>query len=167
MIAFEKLWVDVVILLLRLSSRTHLSGTKWIQAESPWFPHLAAERFPNTLLKNWVVLLSLASMQQRALTQLLRHWFWLSPMGFSVNQESRTFPTDPVLIFSAKENSRSFPTIDDNIELDSFTDAAIVENSRDTSRIFFAWENQNWICRECSRLLVNWENHRRKPEPVT
>ena len=40
----------------------------------------------NTLLKNWVVLLSLATLQQRALTQLLRHWFGLSPMGFSVNQ---------------------------------------------------------------------------------
>merc|ERR1711954_242249 len=66
-------------------------------------------------------------MQQRALTQLLRHWFWLSPMGFSVNQESRTFPTGPVLIFSGKENSTSFPTVDDDIELDSFTDVAIVE----------------------------------------
>ena len=50
-------------------------------------------------------------------------------MGFSVNQESRTFLTDPVLIFSGKENSRSFPTIDDDIELDSFTDAAIVETT--------------------------------------
>ena len=50
-------------------------------------------------------------------------------MGFSVNQESRTFPTDPVLIFSGKENSRSFPTIDDNIELDSFTDVAIDETT--------------------------------------
>ena len=40
----------------------------------------------NTLLKNWVVLLSLATLQQRALTQLLRHWFGLSPMVFSVNQ---------------------------------------------------------------------------------
>merc|ERR1712081_85853 len=68
-------------------------------------------------------------MQQRALTQLLCHWFWLSPMGFSVAQESRTFPTDPVLIFSGKENSRSFPNIDDDIELDSFTDAAIVETT--------------------------------------
>ena len=50
-------------------------------------------------------------------------------MGFSVNQESRTFPTDPVLIFSGKENSKSFPNIDDDIELDSFTDAAIVETT--------------------------------------
>ena len=68
-------------------------------------------------------------MQQRALTQLLRHWFGLSPMVFSVNQQSRTFPTDPVLIFSGKENSRSFPTVDDDIELDSFTDVAIVETT--------------------------------------
>merc|ERR1711954_121588 len=68
-------------------------------------------------------------MQQRALTQLLHHWFWLSPMGFSVNQESRTFLTDPVLIFSGKENSRSFPNVDNNIELDSFTDVAIVETT--------------------------------------
>ena len=68
-------------------------------------------------------------MQKRALTQLLSHWFWLSPMGFSVNQESRTFPIYPALIFSAKENSRSFPNIDDDIELDSFTDAAIVETT--------------------------------------
>ena len=50
-------------------------------------------------------------------------------MGFSVNQESRTFPMDPVLIFSGKENSRSFLTIDNDIELDSFTDAAIVETT--------------------------------------
>ena len=63
------------------------------------------------------------------MTQLLRHWFWLSPMVFSVNQKSRTFPTDPVLIFSGTENSRSFPTIDNNIELDSFTDVAIVETT--------------------------------------
>merc|ERR1712081_125642 len=68
-------------------------------------------------------------MQQRALTQLLRHWFWLSPMIFSVNQQSRTFPTDPVLIFSGKKNSRSFPTVDDDIELNSFTDVAIVETT--------------------------------------
>merc|ERR1712112_671762 len=68
-------------------------------------------------------------MQQRALTQLLRHYFWLSPMGFSVNQESRTFPTDPVLIFSVQENSRSFPNIDDDIELDSFTDVDIGETT--------------------------------------
>ena len=66
-------------------------------------------------------------MPQRALAQFLRHWFWLSPMASSVNQQSRIFPTDPVLIFSGKENSRSFPTIDDDIELDSFTDAAIIE----------------------------------------
>merc|ERR1712112_653738 len=68
-------------------------------------------------------------MQHRALTQLLRHWFWLSPMVFSVNQESRTFPTNPVLTFSGKENSRSFPTIDDDIELDSFTDVAMDETT--------------------------------------
>ena len=37
---------------------------------------------------------------------------------------------DPVLIFSFKENSRSFPTIDDDIELDSFTDVAIVETTK-------------------------------------
>merc|ERR1712082_429751 len=48
-------------------------------------------------------------------------------MGFSVNQLSRKFPTDPVLILSGRENSRSFPNIDDDIELDSFTDVAIVE----------------------------------------
>ena len=50
-------------------------------------------------------------------------------MGFSVNQQSKTFPTDPVLIFLGTENSRSFPTVDDDIELDSFTDAAIVETT--------------------------------------
>ena len=50
-------------------------------------------------------------------------------MGFSVNQLSRTFPTDPVLIFSCRENSRSFQTVDDDIELDSLTDAAIVETT--------------------------------------
>ena len=66
-------------------------------------------------------------MLQRALTQLLRHWFGLSPMGFSVNQQSRTFPTDPFLTFSGKENSRSFPTLDNDIELDSFTNGAIDE----------------------------------------
>ena len=68
-------------------------------------------------------------MQQRALIQLLRHWFWLSPMCFSVNQQPRTFPTDPVLILSGRENSRSFQTVDDDIELDSFTDVAIVETT--------------------------------------
>merc|ERR1711954_71453 len=68
-------------------------------------------------------------MQQRALTQLLRHWFWLSPMVLSVNQKSRTFLTDPVLTFSGNENSRSFLTIDDDVELDSFTDVAIVETT--------------------------------------
>ena len=36
---------------------------------------------------------------------------------------------DPVLIFSGKENSRSFPTVDDDIELDSFTDVAIDETT--------------------------------------
>ena len=50
-------------------------------------------------------------------------------MVFSVNQKSRTFPTDPVLIFSGTENSRSFPTVDDDIELDSFTDVAIDETT--------------------------------------
>ena len=39
-------------------------------------------------------------------------------MAFS-NQQPRT----------GKENSRSFPTIDDNIELDSFTDVAIDETT--------------------------------------
>merc|ERR1711954_154750 len=68
-------------------------------------------------------------MQQRALIQLLCHWFGLSPMVFSVNQKSRTFPMDPVLILSGKENSRSFPTIDDDIELDSFTDVPIDETT--------------------------------------
>ena len=48
-------------------------------------------------------------------------------MCFSVNQQPRTFPTDPVLILSGRENSRSFQTVDDDIELDSFTDVAIVE----------------------------------------
>merc|ERR1711954_518005 len=70
-----------------------------------------------------------ATMQQWALTQLLRHWFGLSPMIFSVNQKSRTFPTDPVLIFSGTENSRSFPTVDNDIERNSFTDVAIVETT--------------------------------------
>ena len=31
---------------------------------------------------------------------------------------------DPVLTFSGKENSRSLPTLDDDIELNSFTDVA-------------------------------------------
>ena len=48
-------------------------------------------------------------------------------MCFSVIQQPRTFPTDPVLILSSRENSRSFQTVDDYIELDSFTDVAIVE----------------------------------------
>ena len=50
-------------------------------------------------------------------------------MCFSVNQQPRTFPTDPVLILSGRENSRSFQTVDDDIELDSFTDVAIVETT--------------------------------------
>ena len=50
-------------------------------------------------------------------------------MCFSVNQQPRTFPTDPVLIFSDRENSRSFQPVDDDIELDSFTDVAIVETT--------------------------------------
>ena len=48
-------------------------------------------------------------------------------MGFSVNQKSRTFPTDPVLTFSGKENSRSLPTLDNDIELNSFADVVIDE----------------------------------------
>ena len=43
-------------------------------------------------------------------------------MVFSVNQQPRTFPT-------GKENSRSFPTVDDDIELDSFTDVPIDETT--------------------------------------
>merc|ERR1712025_1032122 len=39
------------------------------------------------------------------------------------------FPADPVMIFSGTENSRSFLTIDADIELDSFTDVAIVETT--------------------------------------
>merc|ERR1712114_121422 len=50
-------------------------------------------------------------------------------MGFTVNQLSRTFPTDPVLTVSGKENSISFPNVDDNIELDSFTDVATDETT--------------------------------------
>merc|ERR1711954_52955 len=50
-------------------------------------------------------------------------------MGFSVNQLSRTSLTDPVLTFSGKENSRSLPTLDGDIELDSFTDVAIDETT--------------------------------------
>ena len=53
----------------------------------------------------------------------------LSPMCLSVNQQTRTFPTDPVLTFSGKENSRSFPAVDDGIELDSFTDVDIGETT--------------------------------------
>merc|ERR1712081_89554 len=41
----------------------------------------------------------------------------------------RTFPTDPALTFSAKENSRSFPALDDGIDLDSVTDVAIDETT--------------------------------------
>ena len=36
---------------------------------------------------------------------------------------------DPVLTFSAKENSRSFPALDNGIELDSFTDVDISETT--------------------------------------
>ena len=43
----------------------------------------------NTLLKNWVVLLSLATLQQRALTQLLRHWFGLSQLTNSLEYSRR------------------------------------------------------------------------------
>ena len=50
-------------------------------------------------------------------------------MAFSVNQQSRTFPTDPVLTFSAKENSRSFLAVEDGIDLDSVTDVAIDETT--------------------------------------
>ena len=64
-------------------------------------------------------------MPQRALTQFLYHWFWLSPMAFSV----KTFGTDPVLTFSGKENSRSLLTLDNDVELDSFTDVAIDETT--------------------------------------
>ena len=48
-------------------------------------------------------------------------------MVFSVNQQSRTFPTVPLLTLSGNEHSRSLLTLDDNIELDSFTDVAIDE----------------------------------------
>ena len=50
-------------------------------------------------------------------------------MDFSVNQLSRTFPTDPVLAFSGIENSRSLLTLDDDIELESFTDVVINETT--------------------------------------
>ena len=50
-------------------------------------------------------------------------------MDFSVNQLSRTFPTDPVLAFSGIENSRSLLTLVDDIELDSFTDVVIDETT--------------------------------------
>ena len=50
-------------------------------------------------------------------------------MAFSVNQQSRTFPTVPLLNFSGKEHSRSFPTLDNDIELNSFTDVAIDERT--------------------------------------
>ena len=53
----------------------------------------------------------------------------LSPMCLSVNQQTRTFPTDPVLTFSAKENSRSFLAVDDGIDLDSVTDVDIGETT--------------------------------------
>ena len=41
---------------------------------------------------------------------------------------------DPVLIFSGKENSRSFPTLDDNIELKSFTDVDIDETTESKAK---------------------------------
>ena len=55
-------------------------------------------------------------------------------MAFSVNQQSRTFPTVPLLDFSGKENSRSLPTLDDDIELDSFTDVAIDETTESKAK---------------------------------
>ena len=55
-------------------------------------------------------------------------------MAFSVNQQSRTFPTVPLLDFSGKENFGSLLTLDNDIELDSFTDVAINETTESKAK---------------------------------
>ena len=77
-------------------------------------------------------------------------------MIFSVNQKSRTFATDPVLIFSGTENCRSFSTIDDDIELNSFTDAAIVETteSKATKSKIKTEVEENYPSTNCRLFLL-------------
>ena len=80
----------------------------------------------------------------------------LSPMGLSVNQQPRTFPTDPVLTFSAKENSRSFPALDDGIDLDSVTDVDIGETteSKATKSKIKTEVEENYPSTNCRLFLL-------------
>ena len=80
----------------------------------------------------------------------------LSPMCLSVNQQTRTFPTDPVLTFSAKENSRSFLAVDDGIDLDSVTDVDIGETteSKATESKIKTEVEENYPSTNCRLFLL-------------
>ena len=77
-------------------------------------------------------------------------------MDFSVNQLSRTFPTDPVLAFSGIENSRSLLTLDDDIELESFTDVVIDETteSKATKSKIKTEVEENYPSTNCQLFLL-------------
>ena len=55
---------------------------------------------------------------------------WLSHVINSLEHS----PTVPVLTFSGNEHSRSLPAIDNNIELESFTDVAIDERTESKAK---------------------------------
>merc|ERR1711954_606680 len=66
------------------------------------------------------------------------------------------FLTDPVLTFSAKENSRSFPALDDGIELDSFTDVDVGETteSKATKSKIKTEVEENYPSTNCRLFLL-------------
>ena len=63
---------------------------------------------------------------------------------------------DPVLTSSGKENSRSFPTVDDDIELNSFTDVAIDETteSKATKSKIKTEVEENYLSTNCRLFLL-------------
>ena len=66
-------------------------------------------------------------------------------MAFSCNQQSRTFPNGFSSDFSGNEHFRSLPGLDNDIELDSFTDVAIdesIESNATKSKLKTEVENE-------------------------
>ena len=77
-------------------------------------------------------------------------------MAFSVNQQSTTFLMVPLLTLSGNEHSRSLLTLDDDIELDSFTDVVIDETteSKATKSKIKTEVEENYPSTNCRLFLL-------------
>ena len=138
----------------QLSPRTDLSRTKSIRAESPCLSHAAIGRLHKYTVEKLGSVFKFGHHVTEGVDTIITSL--LSPMCLSVNQQTRTFPTDPVLTFSAKENSRSFLAVDDGIDLDSVTDVDIGETteSKATKSKIKTEVEENYPSTNCRLFLL-------------